>query len=75
MQSETKPYYVPYGKTSLGFRLPPGITGTEICSRPAEPVLDASQAIAQALAQRELGSKLEALIVPHALQTLPIVQS
>ena len=50
MQPETKQYQVPYGKSTLEFRLPPGISGTEVCSRPVEPVTDADQAISRALA-------------------------
>ncbi|HVP20851.1 MAG TPA: nickel-dependent lactate racemase [Anaerolineaceae bacterium] len=50
MQQTIQRFQVPYGKTSLEFSLPPEITGTEVCSRPAEPVTDANRAIAQALA-------------------------
>ena len=50
MQTDSPRYQVPYGKSSLEFSLPPGLTGTLVRSRPAEPVADADQAIAEALA-------------------------
>src|SRR5271157_845394 len=50
MQTENKRYQVPYGKSSLEFSLPPGMTGTVVRSRPTQPLADVEQAIAQALA-------------------------
>ena len=50
MQPENKRYQVPYGKSSLEFSLPPGMTGTVVRSRPTQPLADVEQAIAQALA-------------------------
>ena len=44
-------YRIPYGKTHMAFRLPPGMRGTEIVSRPVEPLPDPAAAIAQALAR------------------------
>jgi len=55
MQPKIQRFQVPYGKSYLEFSLPPGITGTEVCSKPAEPVADAKKAIAEALA-RPIGS-------------------
>jgi nickel-dependent lactate racemase len=43
-------YQVPYSNTHLEFNLPPGIRGTVVVSRPAEPLPDVEGAITEALA-------------------------
>jgi nickel-dependent lactate racemase len=48
-------YRVPYGKTETEFDLPPGMRGTVVVSRPAEPLTDVERAVAEALA-RPIGS-------------------
>jgi nickel-dependent lactate racemase len=45
-----KKYHVPFGKTQIGFRLPPHMRGTLVESRPSEPLADAKEAVAKALA-------------------------
>ncbi|TET53769.1 MAG: nickel-dependent lactate racemase [Anaerolineales bacterium] len=49
MKSRTNQYKVPYGKADLAFELPPGMRGTVVVSRPAEPLADVEGAIAEAL--------------------------
>ena len=49
MQSEIVRYRVPYGKSTLEFSLPPGMSGTLVTSRPVKPLSDVGQAISQAL--------------------------
>ena len=44
-------YHVPYSKTHLDFDLLPGMRGTVVPSKPAEPLADVEQAIGEALAQ------------------------
>jgi nickel-dependent lactate racemase len=44
-------YSVPYGETSLGFDLLPGMRGDVIESNPVEPLADVEGAIAEALAR------------------------
>ena len=48
-------YTVPYGKSEIEFDLPPGMRGTVVVSRPAEPLADVEGAIVEALA-RPIGS-------------------
>ena len=43
-------YQVPYSNTHLEFDLPPGMRGTVVVSRPAEPLPDVEGAITEALA-------------------------
>ncbi len=43
-------YQVPYSNTHLEFDLPPGMCGTVVVSRPAEPLPDVEGAITEALA-------------------------
>jgi len=43
-------YRIPYNKTHLEFDLPPGMRGTVVVSRPAEPLADVEEAIAESLA-------------------------
>lgn len=50
MKPETRTYQVPYGKSTIEFRLPPGMRGTVVTSKPAEPLDDVEEAIAEALA-------------------------
>ncbi|MDR3575986.1 MAG: nickel-dependent lactate racemase [Anaerolineaceae bacterium] len=50
MQSDLKRFQVPYGKSTLEFSLPATMSGTVVTSRSIEPVGDAAQAVAQALA-------------------------
>jgi nickel-dependent lactate racemase len=47
--STVNEYEVPYGKGNLAFELPPGLRGTLVLSRPAEPLPDVEAAIAEAL--------------------------
>ena len=54
-------YHVPFGKTHLAFELPPTMTGTEVLSRPAEPLADLASAVADALA--------------HPINALPLKES
>jgi nickel-dependent lactate racemase len=51
MKDRASQYKVPYGKTELEFELPPGMRGTVVVSRPAEPLADVEGAIAEALAK------------------------
>ncbi|MDY7079175.1 MAG: nickel-dependent lactate racemase [Chloroflexota bacterium] len=44
-------YRVPYSKTEIAFDLSPGMRGTTVASKPAEPLTDVEAAIAEALAQ------------------------
>jgi nickel-dependent lactate racemase len=44
-------YNIPYSRTKIEFNLPPGMRGTVVVSRPAEPLTDVETAIADALAQ------------------------
>ncbi len=46
---EASEYQVPYGQTSLSFELPPGMTGTVVASKPANPLGDVEAAIQEAL--------------------------
>ena len=48
-------YQIPYSKTTLEFNLPPGMRGTVVVSRPAEPLADVEGAIAESLV-RPIGS-------------------
>lgn len=50
MKPETMKYQVPYGKSTIEFRLPSGMRGTVVTSKPAEPLDDVENAIAKALA-------------------------
>jgi nickel-dependent lactate racemase len=43
-------YRVPFGKTEVEFSLPPGMLGTLVTSRKAEPIADIEKAVQQALA-------------------------
>jgi nickel-dependent lactate racemase len=54
-------YHVPFGKTRLAFELPPTMTGTEVLSRPAEPLADLDSAVKDALA--------------HPINALPLKES
>lgn len=49
LRREMKKYHVPFGKTQIGFRLPPHMRGTLVTSRPAKPLADVKGAIAKAL--------------------------
>ncbi|MDY6878274.1 MAG: nickel-dependent lactate racemase [Chloroflexota bacterium] len=42
-------YNIPYSRTQIEFDLPPGMRGTVVASRPAEPLSDVKKAIAEAL--------------------------
>ena len=49
MKSRTDRYKVPYGEGDLEFALPPGMRGTVVASRPAEPLADVEAAVPEAL--------------------------
>jgi nickel-dependent lactate racemase len=51
MEDRAKRYKVPYSKTDLAFELLPGMRGTVVVSRPAEPLADVERAVAEALAK------------------------
>jgi len=57
-------YRVPYGKTYLEFTLPAGMRGTLVTSSPAQPLPDAEQAIAAALAHPVASPPLRELARP-----------
>jgi len=42
-------YHIPYGKSTLRFSLCPGMRGTVVASRPAEPLQDVEKAIVESL--------------------------
>jgi len=44
-------FSVPFGRGTLEFSLPPGMTGSSVCGKPAEPLPDAASACFQALTQ------------------------
>ncbi|MBE9507160.1 MAG: nickel-dependent lactate racemase [Chloroflexi bacterium] len=50
MKPETARYRIPYSKSTIEFSLPPGMRGTVVVSKPAEPLTDVEGAIAEALA-------------------------
>ncbi len=50
MKDRANQYKVPYGKADIEFELPPGMRGTVVVSRPAEPLADVERAVAEALA-------------------------
>ena len=50
MKTNTITYRVPYSKTEITFQLLPGMRGTVIVSKQAEPLADVGKAIAEALA-------------------------
>ncbi len=50
MKPETSIYQVPYSKSEVEFTLPPGLRGTVVASKAAEPLPDVQAAIAEALA-------------------------
>ena len=49
VKSETARYRIPYSKSTIEFSLPPGMRGTVVVSKPAEPLTDVEGAIAEAL--------------------------
>jgi len=57
-------YRVPYGKAQLEFTLPAGMRGTLVTSGPAQPLPDAEQAIAAALAHPVASPSLRELARP-----------
>ena len=50
MKPGTAKYRVPYSKSIIEFSLPPGMHGTVVVSKPAEPLDDVEEAIVEALA-------------------------
>ncbi len=46
---ESSRFHVPYGRTSLSFQLPPGMTGTVVTSKPVSPLEDVEGSIREAL--------------------------
>ncbi|MCX7681001.1 MAG: nickel-dependent lactate racemase [Anaerolineae bacterium] len=57
-------YRVPYSQTQLEFDLPPGMRGTVVVSRPAPPLPDVEQAIAEALAHPVASPPLREMAKP-----------
>lgn len=57
-------YSVPYSKTKIEFELPPGMRGTVVVSKPAEPVTDVQDAIARALAHPVGSPPLREMVRP-----------
>jgi len=55
MMNTADKYKVPYGTADLEFELPPGMRGTVVVSRQAEPLADVESAVAEALT-RPVGS-------------------
>ena len=55
MKTGTSTYHIPYSKTEIEFSLPPGMHGTVVTSKQAQPLVDVEGAIAEALA-RPIGS-------------------
>ncbi|MEE8391896.1 MAG: nickel-dependent lactate racemase [Anaerolineae bacterium] len=51
MKTGTTISRVPYGKAEIEFTLLPGMRGTVLVSRPAEPLTDVAEAIAESLAE------------------------
>jgi nickel-dependent lactate racemase len=65
MEKRSNKYQVPFGKGSLEFELPPGMRGTLIESRRAEPLPDVERATAAALANPINSPPLKELVSPH----------
>ncbi len=57
-------YRVPYGKGELAFRLPPGMRGHLVTSRPVPPVADPAEAVREALARPVASPRLRDLAKP-----------
>ena len=57
-------FHVPYGKTSLSFTLPAGMTATQVVSRRAEPIQDVPRAIDEALRHPAGSARLGELTGP-----------
>lgn len=57
-------YRVPYGTGELAFRLPPGMRGHLVTSRPVPPVPDPAEAVRQALAHPVASPRLRDLARP-----------
>jgi nickel-dependent lactate racemase len=50
MNLEDRTYDIPYGRSTIGFELPPGMKGSVVVSNPAQPVDDVEAAVEEALA-------------------------
>jgi nickel-dependent lactate racemase len=65
MKRQENTYTVPFGKGSLSFELPPGMRGTLIESRHAEPLRDVERATVDALANPVNSPPLKELVRPR----------
>jgi len=67
---EASEYHVPYGHTTISFELPPGMTGTVVTSKPAEPLEGVEAAIQEALRHPVGSPPIEALVPPEEAASL-----
>jgi nickel-dependent lactate racemase len=65
MAKKSNKYKVPFGKGFLEFQLPPGMRGTLVESRPAEPLADVDKATVDALANPVNSPPLRELVRPR----------